>query len=395
MVTVFFLIGVVCLLLAVHPFVTYPLSLAAARRLGGVKPALAGQGNYRPRVSICCSAYNEASVIEEKARNMIRAASECEDAGIWFYVDGATDDTVDRLAAFGEQINVISAPERRGKSYGMNELVRHADADIIVFTDANVMFEKDAVARINACFQDPTVGCVCGHLRYRGTDASGTAMAGGLYWRLEERIKQLESDTGSVMGADGSIFAIRRSLHTPVPDDIIDDMYLSLDILCRGHRIIRAPDVVAYEQAIPAASDEFRRKIRISCQAFNVHKLLWPRIRRRGFRDVYRYASHKLLRWFAGFFLAAAWLFLMLGSLAAGWGLQAFLITAGLLLLPGTGLLGNNRPGRAVAGILAAFAATGLGIVESLRGKRYQVWSLHTRARASRRWTSRSTRPTT
>ena len=257
----------------------------------------------------------------------------------------------------------------------MNALVQQIDADILIFTDANVMFEQNVVSRIVGYFQDPKIGCVCGHLIYGGTSASGTALVGGLYWRLEERIKQLESDSGSAMGATGALFAIRRSLHKPVPDDIIDDMYLSLDILCRGYRVVRAPDVVAHEMSIPDTADEFRRKIRITCQALNVHRLLWPSIRRLGAWDVYKYVSHKLIRWFGGFLLLGAWIFLMLGCIAMGWGPQALLGTGALLALLGLGVVLGNRVSGTVMGMLSAFLAATVGILESVRGKRYQVWS--------------------
>lgn len=375
MVTVFILLGTVSLLVALHPFLTYPLSLLPARkrRPRGQPPATAEDS--APSVAICCAAYNEESVIGEKAHNMLAAAADYGAAEVWFYVDGASDQTAQVLASFGDRVNVVSEEERCGKSHGMNELVRHTQADIVMFTDANVMFETDAVSRLVRYFTDPAVGCVCGHLSYHGTDASGTAMAGGFYWRLEEWIKQLESDSGSVMGADGSVFAVRRTLHNPVPADIIDDMYVSLDILCQGYRVVRAPDVLAYEAAIPAARDEFRRKVRITCQAFNVHRLMWPNLRRLGAGDMYKYISHKLIRWFGGFFLLAGWLLLTLGCFAADLGAQALLVMALLLAVFAAGSVLGIRLARVAGGILSAFAATAVGILESMRGRRYQVWS--------------------
>jgi cellulose synthase/poly-beta-1,6-N-acetylglucosamine synthase-like glycosyltransferase len=257
----------------------------------------------------------------------------------------------------------------------MNTLVQRTDADILVFTDANVMFDAGVISRLIRYFQDPRVGCVCGHLRYGDTGASGTALAGGLYWRLEEYIKQLESESGSAMGADGSLFAIRRSLHNAVPEDVIDDMYVSLDILCQGSRVVRAPDVVAHEPSIPSVADEFRRKVRISCQALNVHRLMWPRLRKLGLWNLYKYLSHKLLRWFGGYLLLSAWLFLTLAFLAVGWETPAFMLTAAPLAVLGAGLVRPNRLSGVALGVLSAFLASAMGIVESLRGKRYQVWS--------------------
>jgi cellulose synthase/poly-beta-1,6-N-acetylglucosamine synthase-like glycosyltransferase len=373
--TIFLIIGATALLFAVHPFLTYPLSLALAARFVRPQPLAPGPAMPAPRMAICCCAFNEGPVIEAKARNMIEAARQYPATELWVYIDGATDDTAARLAAFGDRINVVNAGERHGKSYGMNTLVQRSQADIIIFTDANVMFRDGVIANLGKYFEDPAVGCVCGFLQYDGIGASGTALAGGLYWRLEEGIKQLESDTGSVMGADGSLFVIRRSLHTPVPADVIDDMFVSLDILCRGYRVVRAPDVVAHELAIPSSADEFRRKIRITCQAMNVHRLMWPRIRRLGAWNLYKYVSHKLIRWFAGLFLLLAAIFLTLGCLSLGVAVQYFAAMGLLLAVLVLGAALKNRWSGTVVGILSAFLAALVGILESMRGKRYQVWS--------------------
>src|SRR5258708_32606825 len=113
-------------------------------------------------------------------------------------------------------------------------------------------------------------------------------------------------ESGSMMGADGSVFAIRRSLHKPPPEHIIDDMYVSLMILCSGYRVIQASDALAYEESVVSAREEFRRKIRIACQAFNVHRLIWPQLRKLDGITLYKYVSHKLIRWFTIYFLGTA-----------------------------------------------------------------------------------------
>ena len=55
-----------------------------------------------------------------------------------------------------------------------------------------------------------------------------------------------------------------------------------------------------------SAREEFKRKIRIACQAFNVHRLLWPQLRELDRVTLYKYVSHKLIRWFTIYFLAIA-----------------------------------------------------------------------------------------
>jgi hypothetical protein len=195
------------------------------------------------------------------------------------YVDAASDGTATILREYEDRLRLVVSPARHGKTHGMNTLVGMTSAEVVVFSDANVIFAPDAVPKLVAPFADAEVGAVCGHLRYVGDVDSGTAESGSLYWRLEEHIKALESETGSVMGADGSIFAIRRSLHRPPPPDLIDDMFVSFSVLCDGSRIVRADDAVAFEEAVSRPGEEFRRKVRIACQAFNVHRALWPRLK--------------------------------------------------------------------------------------------------------------------
>ena len=226
----------------------------------------------------------------------------------------------------------------------------------------------------------PSVGCVCGHLVYTDSGDNTTATLGSAYWQLEESIKDLESLTGSTMGADGSIFAIRHTLHRPPPPDIIDDMFVSLSILCEGHRVVRAPDALAYEQTTSRPDEEFRRKMRIACQAFNVHRLLWPQLRKTPFLDQYKYVSHKLLRWLTVYFLALAGSCATVGlALMSNWPLVGVLIAASTL--PVLGLAMQSGPIRKLADIALAFVATGLGVLRSLKGDRFQVWTPPSSAR--------------
>ncbi len=369
-----------------HPFTTYPLSLAALARLRprpvAAEPA-ALQANAtadgftapNPRVALCVCAYNEEKVIRAKAENMLSMRRLVPDLELLIYVDAASDRTAEILREYEGEITVIASPLRHGKTFGMNTLVQTSGADFIVFSDANVTFAPDAIPRLLARFADPGVGCVCGHLVYTLTDDSATAVTGSIYWRLEETIKELETRSGSTMGADGSIFAIRRALHRPPPPDIIDDMYVSLSILCDGHRIVRAGDALAFEVATSQSGDEFRRKVRIACQAFNVHRLLQADLAGLSLLDQYKYVSHKLLRWFTVYLLSASTLCLAAGLAVLGAWLPLLLgVVSGAALLFAGWLRPAGPPGKLVD-IGAAFVATGVGVIRSLRGERFQVWT--------------------
>ena len=368
----------VFLALGIHPFLTYPASL---RLLARVRPRpICRTVDLAPRVALCVCAYNEEAIIAEKAENMLamrRAVPDARSADL----RGCGERSYCRNAGrFQDDIRVVVGQERHGKTHGMNVLVQATDADYVVFSDANVMFAPDAIPLLLRPFEDPSVGCVCGHLIYTDAGDNTTGTLGSAYWRLEESIKDLESLTGSTMGADGSIFAIRRACTGR------RRRTLSTTCSCRSRSCAGdtgwygRPDALAYEKSTSRSDEEFRRKIRIACQAFNVHRLLWPRLRRLALLDQYKYVSHKLLRWLTGYFLVLAVVFATVGlALTNSWSLLAAMIAA--VALPVIGLAMQSGPIRKLGDIALAFVATGLGVMRSLKGDRFQVWTPPSSAR--------------
>ena len=354
--------GLAVLLLALHPFITYPASLVLLARWSR-RPIATGP--LPASAAICVCAYNEERVIRAKALNMLDLRKSYPGLELLIYVDGGTDRTAEILEEFAGDIQVVQARGRTGKTVGMNTLIAKTSAECLVFSDANVMFEPGAVPHLLAPFADAMVGVACGHLSYLSVPGSATAATGSAYWRLEEKIKRLESTTGSVMGADGSIFAMRRELYQPAPPHLIDDMYVSLAALCAGRRIVRVEDALAYEDQVSRPGEEFRRKVRIACQAFNVHRALSTQLRHLRPLDRYKYMSHKLLRWFVAPLLAAGCMLLAAGLVvAAAWSVLALCCAAAVAVL----VLPQSRS------MLYAFVGTGLGVFRSMRGERFQTW---------------------
>jgi cellulose synthase/poly-beta-1,6-N-acetylglucosamine synthase-like glycosyltransferase len=367
--------GAIALWAALHPFTTYPLSLVLLRRWIRRPLPLALPAPASPELAILMCAYNEEGVIVAKAENLVALQRKYPGIEILLYVDAASDRTAELLAPYSDRIRLHVASERQGKTYGMNLLMSMVTKPFVMFTDANVMIDSEAPARLMRYFADPDIGCVCGHLKYTNADASVTASSGSLYWRLDEWTKRLETDTGSAMGADGSLFAIRRTLHRPPPVDMFDDIYVSMMILCDGKRVIQAQDVTAFEESVPEQREEFQRKIRIGCQSFNAHLLLWPFIRRLDALSIYKYLSHKFMRWLTVYFLLVSVVLVELGLFAGGLGWVAIGLAGGAALCLVAGYLSWTRPLTQIWDILTAFAGTGLGVLKSLRGHRFQTWT--------------------
>ena len=296
-------------------------------------------------------------------------------------VDCPSDRTAEIVRSFEPEIKAVISEERHGKPWGMNRLVSLTDADIILFTDANVMVDEAAIANLRRYFADPEIGCVTSHLSYTNPGDTATSEVGSFYWRLDEWTKGLETETGSAMGADGSLFAIRRQLHRPTPDHLIDDLFVSMSILCKGRRLIRGADVNAYEAHTTIARDEFKRKIRIACQCMGVHRTLWPELKALSFWDLYKYVGHRLIRWVGGYFLAASALFFALATwIGFGFWIMLALITVTAATLM-FGAHANIRRIDQVNNILLAFAGNALGVWRTYWGEPVVTWDLAGSAR--------------
>ena len=373
------------LLLAAHPFTTYPASLALLRRLRPTHPRPSAAGQAPQSFSLLVCAHNEERVIADKIANLEALLERAPGpAEVLVYVDGSNDGTATILEQRADpRFTLVVSPRRSGKTAGLNRLAALARGEILVLSDANVTLAPDVLERLAPRFADAEVGLVVGHLRYVNGGESVTADNGARYWRLEETLRQLESDTGSAIGADGSLYAVRRTLWPMVPDDLIDDFYVPMTIRFAGRRVCRGADVHAFERSAGCGRDEFRRKVRIACQAFNVHRELWPRIRALAPLDLYKYLSHKLLKWLAGphLLLAAG---LALAGLASALGaLAASVIAAGLLLAFALACKLRLQPAPALWDALAMLAAVALGLLRSLQGERFQTWQPADSARAA------------
>lgn len=395
MLAIVFWVAVGCVL---HTYVIYPLLLVTLDVIGQARGAWAYLGgNERrrpaaqlglPAVSVLIAAYNEQDCIEHRIENLLAQDYPADKLEILVGSDASTDGTdaiVQRFAARGVK---LSRAERSGKAGVLSRLVNLAKGEVLVMTDANTHFERDAIRRLVQPLRDEEVGLVCGRLRLHSP--AGAPVTEGAYWKLESLLKLYESRRGCVMGANGGIYAVRKDLFPPLPaGTVVDDFVAALRVLEAGFKVTYEPEAVGHEEAAPDHAGEYRRRVRIAAGGFRAlsqHRhLLSPR---HGF-TAFALWSHKVLRWFvphalvvalvANFFLARAGTFYAF----------ALLVQCTAYGLAALSLLGATpRHVRAVADAAAHFvemnAALMVGFFKYSRGAQGQTWvRTHRPARAA------------
>lgn len=252
-----------CVFLLGYAYVGYPALVWAWAAVRG-RPRC--RSRAEPPVSVLVVAHNEADRIEGRIENLLSADYPRDRLEILLGTDGSTDGTAELARAHESAgvVTVMAFERRRGKAAVLNDLVPKARGDLVVLADARQRFEPGVIRALVEPFGDPRVGAVSGELIL--THDPGGASVGhgvGFYWRYEKFIRRNESRVDSTVGATGAVYAIRRELFEPIPEDtLLDDVLIPLRITRRGYRVLFEPGARAYDRAAATTAEEFARKVR-------------------------------------------------------------------------------------------------------------------------------------
>ena len=359
----------------VYTYALYPLFILAAARLRR-RPAPPVQADDRlPPVTMVIVAYNEEHTIEAKLANCDRLDYPRHLLEILVVSDGSTDRT-DEILRLSSGIAFIEADGHFGKPHQLNRALAKARGEIVVFSDARQIYRPDALRMLVRRFADPRVGVVSGELILRDPEDAAAEQI-GLYWRYEKLLRGAESRVDSTLGATGAIYAIRRELAAPIPDDmILDDVEIPLQAFRKGYRVVFEPQAVAYDRPSADIGTEFRRKVRTLAGNYQLFArngwLLLPWRNRIWLQTV----SHKLFRLLVPYAMAAvlvataqldglAWRMLFLA--------QVCCYVVGIAALR-SATLRRNRPAGFLAVFLSLNAAAVVGLYRWLVGTADVRW---------------------
>ncbi|MBK9085354.1 MAG: glycosyltransferase family 2 protein [Sterolibacteriaceae bacterium] len=376
-----------CVGLVAYIYVGYPI-LAAL--IAQVVDRHVFKAAVNPSVTVVISAFNEERDIDHTIRNKLEQNYPPELLSIIVVSDESTDRTdeiVESISSFSpNRVTLLRQKPRQGKTQALNLAISQCTSEIVVFSDANSLYEPSAVRAIVRNFADPTVGYVTGRMVYTNPTKSGFGEGAGTYMGYENILRSIETRLGSVVGADGGIDAVRRELYRPMRADQLPDFVLPLSIVEQGRRVVYESEAMLYEPSLARASDEFRMRVRVSLRA------LWAIHDKRCLLNPLRYPiyswqlfSHKVLRYAA--FVPLGGLFVLTGIAANLHPYFRWLFVAELigLTMAGLGHLLKESPGVS-SKLLVPYYFLVLNVAclfafwKYLRGEKMALWKPRTGA---------------
>lgn len=371
-----------------YTYAGYPFLLLIMSRL---RPREVRRGAFEPAVSVIVTAYNEERDLAAKLENTLALDYPRELLEIIVASDCSTDRTDEIARAFADRgVRLARQPQRLGKTAAQNMAVTEARGEIILFSDATSLYERDVLRVMMPNLADPTVGCVAGRLIYVDPAESRVGRGARSYWGYETFLKEHESRIFSLIGASGCLYAVRRSAYVPLYAEACSDFIIATKMVEQGLRAVYEPAAVCTEETNRQSDKEMKMRVRVIAQTFTD---LW---RHRAMMNPFRsgfYAvqllSHKVMRYAVPFFLIAilaasavlapnsrSYLGLFLGQVACylsalgAWMLERAGVHSRMLTLPQYFVLSN------LAALIACY--------QFLRGERYAHWETNRESESTR-----------
>jgi cellulose synthase/poly-beta-1,6-N-acetylglucosamine synthase-like glycosyltransferase len=360
-----------------YTYTLYPALLRLFSRLFGRTPA--PSGGDLPSVAVVMPVYNEEKIIADKLRNIFAVNYPPEKLSVWIGSDRSDDRTEEIVRSYNDpRVHLWVAPERCGKARILNALVPRVEAEMLVFTDADIMLEPESIRLLARHFADPAVGGVGGRATLLQTETLENPEEVA-YLAFEAAQKKMESALHSTISAFGSFYAIRKNLFVPFHPHTYsnDDVLMPMNIIRQGRRMLFEYEAVSREKMANRVGKVFKRRIRIGAGNFQAFFWLLDFLNPKYGWPWFCYVSHKVSRWFSPLFIACAAMTCGLLAFGSATILYKILFAAGTLFIV-SGLLYRIVPlkfPRTIFYFLAMNAALALGFVRFLGGIRSAVWS--------------------
>lgn len=289
-----------------YSYLLYPTLLKI--RAGSKKLTPPYSPDEWPVVEVIFAAYNEENVLEDKLRSVLESDYPKDKLRIHVGSDASTDRTDEILTTFGildARVRWKRFGGRSGKAHIINALAEESTAEILIPTDANIIFTPSTIKNLLRWFERERVAIVGANIVYDNTHGKGIANQEQFYLNRENRIKEWESVLyGTAMGVEGGCYAIRRSSYRTIPQTyFMEDFFQSMQVMQRGEDVLVDSNATVYEDVSTEIKEEYKRKVRISIGNFQNLKHFFSVLYQQTFPLGFVFFSHKILRWLTPFFL--------------------------------------------------------------------------------------------
>lgn len=302
-----------CALAMFHSYVLFPLLLNVFSI--GKKPnsvIFSSTDSDLPNVFLLMAVFNEEKVIRQKLESVFSTSYPLHKLHVYIGSDNSTDGT-DSIVQQFPVVKFFKYEGRNGKPNVLNKLMLEVESrinkstDVLLFTDANVFFEVNTIYEMAKHFKNENVSLVGANILNKGVRKDGISFQETSYIQRENGIKYLEGlNWGTMMGAFGGGYALRANCWLPIPPKfIVDDFYLSMNVLAKKKNAILELNSICYEDVSNEIENEFNRKARMQAGNFQNLAVYWKQLFR--FDAVsFCFLSHKVIRWCGPFFLLLA-----------------------------------------------------------------------------------------
>lgn len=366
----------------IYIYIGYPLLCLLLSKLKNDK---CKTDDITPSVTIIIAAYNEGKCIAETIQNKLALDYPSDKLEIVVVSDASSDDTdaiVTEIAEQDSRVIFLRQQNRRGKTAALNTAAEVATGEILVFSDANSIYNQSTLLNLVKPFADSSVGYVTGKMVYNVTEKSASGDGCSSYMKYENRLREVESDFGSVVGVDGGIDAVRKQLYTIMPEDMQPDFGLPLSVVENGKRVVFTPFALVSESTLGNSSEEFSMRVRVILRA------LWAIRSYTHLLNPIKYGlfswqlfSHKILRYLAPIFLLGCLVSSVFMLNDGSWWAIWFPAQVAFYLLAFAG----SRVEKAVSPLITfplyftlVNLASAVALVSFLRGKKMVIWKPRT-----------------
>lgn len=306
MILVFQIIFWIAIYAIFHTYLIYPIGVIAFSKFSKKKKTDFDTSQSQINVAVVFAAYNEESVIQEKIESIFNCNYPTSNISVYIGSDASTDATdniVKKLLEKRANLNFIRFDKRTGKSGIINHLFEICKEDLVIGTDANIIFNENTISNFVRHFKDEAISLVGGNISYIQKNKLGISTQENTYLSFENRLKQAESDLWSkVQGVEGGLYCIRKKDFSPIPPlTFMEDFYITYSVFSKNGSVRFDTEAQGFEDVSTLQEEEFKRKTRISIGNFQNLRRFKSLLFEKPFPLGFAFLSHKILRWFTPF----------------------------------------------------------------------------------------------